>query len=122
MTCKSNCQAAPGTYNKLVTIEKPKSTGYDSDYGTYDLTSSANWEQHARAYAKVETRGGREFFQASKVHADLSHLWETPSTGKVRAATPKMRLIWNNRVFQILSVQDKDEDRRVVEISTKEVV
>jgi len=122
MTCKSNCQASPGTYNKLVTIEKTKSTGYDSDYGTYDLSSDTNWEQHTKAYAKVQTRGGREFFQASKVHTDVSHLWEMQSTAKVRAATPKMRLIWNSRVFQILSVQDKDEDRRVVEISTKEVV
>lgn len=122
MTCKSNCQAAPGTYSKLVTIEKPKSTGYDSDYGTYDYTDSTNWEEHTQAYAKVQTRGGREFFQASKVHADVSHLWETQSTAKVRAAKPRMRLTWDGRVFQILSVQDKDEDRRTVEISTKEVV
>lgn len=122
MTCKSNCQSSPGTYSKLITIEKPKTTGYDSDYGTHDLSSNTNWEQHTKAYAKVSTRGGREFFQASKVHSDVTHLWEVQSTAKVRTATPDMRLKWDDRTFQILSVLDKDENRRVAEISTKEVV
>ena len=107
---------------KLVTIEKPKTTGYDSDYGTHDLSSDTVWEDHTKAYANVQTRGGREFFQASKVHADVTHLWEVASTAKTRSTTPEMRLKWNDRTFQILSVQDKDEDRRTVEISTKEVV
>ena len=122
MTCKSNCQTAPGSRTKLITIEKPKTTGFDANYGTHDLSSDASWEQHTKAYANVLTRGGREFFQASKVHADLSHLWEVASTAKTRSATPEMRLTWNDRTFQILSVLDKDEDRRTVEISTKEVV
>lgn len=121
MTCKGECRG-PGYYQKLITIEKLKTTGLDDDYGTLDETNSANWEQHTKAYARVVTRGGREFHQASQVHADLSHLWEVPSSAKVRAITPEMRINWNGRIFQILSAQDKDENRQYSEISTKERV
>lgn len=121
MSCKGNCRG-PGYYQKLITIEKLKTTGLDDDYGTLDQTLDASWETHTKAYARLYTRGGREFYQANQNHADLSHLWEVPDSSKVREITPKMRINWNGRIFQILSAQDKDENRQYTEISTKESV
>lgn len=122
MKCGDNCKTSPAHYSKLITIQKPKATGQDEDYGKLDLSLDSSWEQHTKAYAKVLTKGGREFFQASQVRADLSHMWEVPSSGKVRETTTTMRIKWNDRTFQILASYDKDENRRTHIIETKEKV
>ncbi len=125
MSCKGKCRTSPGSYPLLVTIEKPKTSadGATVDAGGHiDYSLDANWQEHTKAYAKVSTRGGREFFHAAKVHAELSHLFEVPDSDKIRSIGPEMRINWSGRKFNILSAQDKDESRRVSEISTKEAV
>lgn len=122
MTCKGNCKTAPGYYSKLVTIQKLKTTATVDASGHIDPTDSTNWETHTKAYAKVYTKGGREFYRAANIDAEASHMWEVASSSKVRAITPDMRLKWNDRYFNIVSVQDKDESRITAEIVTKEDV
>ena len=125
MGCNGKCKHGPGMYPNLVTIEKPKTATDGATVnaaGHIDYSLDANWQEHTKAYAKIQTRGGREFFQASKNHAELSHLFEVPDSTKVRSSGPEMRINWSGRKFNILSVQDKDEARRYSEISTKEAV
>jgi SPP1 family predicted phage head-tail adaptor len=122
MNCKGEC-SGPGRYNKLVTIQKIKTGATaNTSTGKIDKSLDSNWTTHANAYCSVSTGAGREFYRASQVHADLTHLWETRSTVSLRSTTPEMRIQWDGRTFEIISSMDKDEARETHQITTKEVV
>lgn len=71
-------------------------------------------------WAENKSQSGREFYQARKVHADITHLWEVPWSQSAAAVTTEMQLVFNSRTMEILSVINVDEDDRVVRISARE--
>lgn len=108
-------------YDKKVTIKHL--TGQTPDaHGQVDQTVEANWSQYAKAFCKVQTKGGREFWKVQQVNADVSHVWRTQWSKTMQNVTPDMRLVFEGLTYEILSVQDVDMDHVEIEIQTKRAV
>ncbi len=77
-----------------------------------------SWTTVAKLWAAVADISGREYFQAQAVQSEVT------TRIKIRyrtGITPSMRVLYDSRVFAILSVIDKDERHRVIELMCKEV-
>lgn len=107
-------------YDKKVTIEQFSGTA--DAMGHVDTTDASNWQMYTTSYAKVQSKGGREFWKIDQVSADVSHVWTCPYSSELAAATPDMRLIWDSTTYEILSVIDIDLAHEEVEIQTRRAV
>lgn len=112
-----NCRGKK-VFDKIATIQKPVYDNKDSLNKT-DLENPANWKTHCRIYCSCKTGSGREFFSAEQNHADVSHVWTTPSSPLIRQITPDMRLIYNGVTHEIISAIDVDEAQQDFIIATK---
>lgn len=119
----SQCESMP-SYRYTVTVQSPSGTpGAD---GQVDLTLDANWTTEGTIKVNFASKSGREFINAQKVTANQSHTLETPSTGFSRTIQPSWRLRYTDgdsvtHKYQITSVVDVDEMRKIVRIECTEV-
>jgi len=107
----------PGDYNCPIVVESLSGTA--DSFGHVDTTDSANWSRLTTAWAKVQTKGGREFWKVDRVEADVSHVWRCPYSATLATATPDMRLVYSSTNHEIVSVIDIDEAHEVIEIQTR---
>jgi SPP1 family predicted phage head-tail adaptor len=101
-------------FNVEITIQQDTGTGKDS-YGQH----IEDWTAFLTTPAAMFTTGGRELYAAQKVNAETSavfKLWYVPEI------TPLMRIKYGCRIFNILSVNNENEQNRFLLISAKEVV
>lgn len=64
------------------------------------------WVDIATVWASVEPLTGREYFQMQQINTEIS----TKVTMRFKAGvTVKMRLIYNNRIFEIISLINTEE-------------
>ncbi len=117
MTCKTS----PGYYSKLVTIQKPGTTGRDAA-GHIDLSVAANWDDVTKAYCRVMPQNGREFYRAQQTEANITHLIEMPYSNKTAAIDPSYRLKMSSRYLNVISAINVDEMNRVIRASCIEAV
>jgi SPP1 family predicted phage head-tail adaptor len=99
--------------NRRVTIQS-KSGSQDS-YGQPGET----WSDIVTVSASIITTGGREFYAAQKLNAEIS------AVIKIRYRTGldvKMRVKYGERYFSILSIADPEERHEELLLSCKEVV
>lgn len=113
-------KACTDRYSKRIELQRLNGTADAA--GHVDNTADANWDHYVSAYARVQTRGGREFWKVQQVTADVSHVWTCPYGSRLAAATPDMRLRYQGSTYQILSVVDIDEAHETVEIQTRKAV
>ena len=73
----------------------------------------------ATVWASIEPLSGRELFQAQQVQAEVTHRVRMRYLAGV---TAKMKGYYGTREFQILSVANRDERNRELEIMCKELV
>lgn len=104
-------------YDKLIRVERLAGTA--DAHGHIDNTADANWATHGNSYARVQSKGGREFWKVQQVNADVSHVWWVPYSSEMASATPDMRLINEGKTYEILSVIDIDLAHQQVEIQTR---
>ena len=109
-----------GEYIQSITIEQLSGTA--DAHGFVDNTDDTNWSEYVTAFARVQSKGGREFWKVDKVEADISHVWWCPWNKTIAAATPDMRLIHEEATYEILSVIDIDMAHEEVEIQTRRAV
>lgn len=107
--------------DKSITIQRVVGTTADA-HGQVDKTTDANWGAYTRTFAKVQTKGGREFWKIQQVNADVSHVWNCQYSKTLAAATPDMRLSHEGKIYEILSVIDIDEAHEEIEIQTRRAV
>lgn len=86
-----------------------------SDYADVQRT----WQDVATLWASVEPLAGREFFVNREMQGEL--------TARVRlryraGVTPKMRLLYDGRVFEIQSVMNVGEDGVELELMCAEAL
>jgi SPP1 family predicted phage head-tail adaptor len=102
-----------GRLRHRVTIQE-----YTESQNTYgEVTKS--WVDFATVWAAMEPARGREFWESQQINA------ETTSTVVLRylaGVKPEMRVLYDGRVFQILSVINPDERNRELQLRVKEVV
>jgi len=97
-----------GRRDKRVTIEQPIETR-----GTDFLDPQNDWETFADVWAAVEPLSGREFLQNREQQTDY--------TVRVRTlyfpgVNNKMRIVYRDEIFQILSVIDPLEQHEELEL------
>jgi len=100
-------------YNRRIGIQS-KSITYDS----YNQPIET-WSELTGIWASIVTTGGNELYVAQKLNS------ATQAVFKVRygnAVTVLDRIVYNNRIFEILSINDVDEAHIELQISAKEVV
>lgn len=107
-------------FDKKIRIERLSGTA--DAHGHVDNTTESNWTQHATGWAKVISKGGREFWKVQQVNADVSHVWTVQYSKAVAAATPAMRLIHDGLTYEIMSVVNVDLNNNYVEIQTRRAV
>lgn len=107
-------------YDKRVTLQDMTATA--DAHGHVDTTSDDNWATYTETYAAVQSRGGREFWKVDQVAADVSHVWHCPYGKKLAAATPDMRIKYDETIYEILSVIDIDMAHEEIEIQTRRAV
>ncbi len=102
-----------GRLNQKITIEQVTESRTGS--GAVQET----WNAFATVWASVEPLNGREYFQAQQETATV--------TTRIRirylaGVTPKMRVNYDNRIFDIESVIDVNERHRELVLMCKERV
>lgn len=76
------------------------------------------WAEHKKAWARVIDLSGSEAEQGGKVDATATHRFNI----RHNDVTPKDRIIWKGRIFNIVKVMDVHEKQRELNIETVEDV
>jgi SPP1 family predicted phage head-tail adaptor len=107
-------------YDQKIIIKKLSGTA--DAHGFIDNTDAANWSELCASYAKVQSKGGREFWKIDRVNADVSHVWFCPYSKALHAATPDMQLIHEGVIYEISSVVNVNLANQEIQIQTKRAV
>lgn len=78
-----------------------------------------SWAEYATVWASIEPIRGKEFWDSQQVNAEI--------TGKIKlrylsGITSKMRVKYETRIFEILSVINPGEKNRELQLMVKESV
>jgi SPP1 family predicted phage head-tail adaptor len=102
-----------GKLDKKVLIQV-KTEGQDT-FGEPNTT----WATTATTYANINPLVGKEFFSAQQNESQISH---DVTIRYRRGVKPKMRISYNDRVFEIHTVIDFEEKREWLFLKCREVV
>jgi SPP1 family predicted phage head-tail adaptor len=79
------------------------------------------WETFKRCRAAMEPLSGNEFFAAQATQANVTgRIWVRYLDGK--GVTPKMRVLWGDRVYEISSVINYKERNKFLQLMVDEDV
>ncbi len=101
-----------GALRHPIVIEEVTSEARDAVGGV-----TPTWTTFASPWSAVQSGAGREFFAAKERHGTISHLF---IIRQLDGITPKMRVSFDGRVFDILSAINVDERDRATHIATIE--
>ena len=102
-----------GRLRHRVTIQN-----YTESQNTFGETTKT-WADYATIWAAIEPVKGREFWESQQVNAEIT----TKITMRYLAGVkPKMRVLDDNRIFEIDSVINVDERNRELQLLVKENV
>jgi SPP1 family predicted phage head-tail adaptor len=77
------------------------------------------WSTYANAQASIDPVSGREYFAAQTTQADVTH---RISLRYLAGITPKMRVKYGSRIFDILSVININERNRELQLMCRESI
>ena len=77
------------------------------------------WNDIVTTWASINPISGREYYQAETINSDLTH--------KVRlryrkGITPDMRILYNGRIFYIVSVINEYEKNTILQLMCRELI
>jgi len=102
-----------GQLRHYVVVEQPASPVVRSASGAVVKT----WQAFATVWARVEPIGGRERFGSSEFAKELTH---RVTIRALIGLTSDMRIKLGTRAFDILSVTDRDERGRMMQLECRE--
>jgi SPP1 family predicted phage head-tail adaptor len=102
----------PGQFNRRITIQSNVET--KDDLGQIENS----WQDSHLVWAMIKTVQGREYFEAASTQNENTVRFVIRY---VKGINPHMRILYNDRVFEILSVINDDERNKTLTILTKEV-
>lgn len=105
--------ALAGELRHLVTIQRVAETNED------DGTVSRSWATLTTRYANILPMRGKEFFEAQALGGKVTHKMQMHS---VSGITPKDRITFDSRTFNIEFVIDLEERGVMQELMCHEVV
>lgn len=103
-----------GPMRKRVAIQT--ATRPRDDYGE----PIPSWSTDATVWASIEPLNGRELVSAQQQHAETTHrvrMRFQPGT----TVTAQKRLLFGSRIFEIISVINHKEKKRMLELLCKEI-
>lgn len=108
-----------GKFDKRVSIlEKNEDADQLNEYGHFPNV----WAVKFQRWANFETAGGREFQQQDQVQAEVTHRIILRSDSGTRTITPKHRVQFKNRIFELTKAVDVNEGLMEVALDCKELV
>lgn len=105
----------PGEYRHIITIQKK--TGAQNEYGE----ETEDWVDYITTRAGIYPVSGKEFFSADATRAEITHkvnMRYIPG----KEITPDMRVKFQDRYFQILSVINFQEKNVEYQLMCKELI
>ena len=103
-----------GSLHRRVTIEQVTET----KNSTTGIITKA-WTTFGKLWMSVEPTAGKEGFSSETRFGEVTHLFKSRYLADV---TPKMRLNYDSRTFDIVSALDKNDRRRGLDILATERV
>ena len=104
-----------GRLNKLITIQQSTQTR-DAHGGNVD-----SWGTYAVRMASIVPMNGREYFTARQEASEVSHRVRIRYDSTAGATTPKMRILYGSRVFDIESVINPKEANKEIVMMCREL-
>jgi SPP1 family predicted phage head-tail adaptor len=105
-----------GRLRKRLDLETPNTVA-----DTFGETPLEPWTLVTTLWGSVEPISGRERLMAEQVQGEITHRIKVRYVAAY-LPTPVMRFTYADRHFQILSVANRDERNRELEIMCKELV
>lgn len=115
----SRCVRNPGEYDRLITIERLKPNQAQDVAGHYRESLDSSWETYAKAYAKITTKGGREFWKINRVEDTVDTVFHCLYSKEMDTVTTKMRVRYRDKVYNILSAINVDLSDQEIEIQSR---
>lgn len=107
----------PGDLKERIKICEPTySTG---DYGDDVLNPPEDWNVIATIWAAYRDLSGREFFAARQTNTEITGEFKIRYRADIK---PSYKIVWGNRVLDIVSPRDIDGKKQWLYINVKEVV
>lgn len=120
MTCKP-CRTERPLRNRI-TIQQVKDDATADANNEVDHTDDDNWETYASRNAAFQSLSGSERFASDMIQAGQTHRIWLRSDPTTRAITPRMRVSFDSRKFNILAAVDVNEERQWVRLDVAEAV
>ena len=82
-----------------------------NEYNEVEKRHDSEWEIVARAYCKLETKGGREVLRAQQVHAEVNAIVEVDWTAELDCMTAdrRIRVFKPNRSSETFEIKYKED-------------
>jgi len=78
----------------------------------FGAVSGQTWHPFCYMWASIEPLSGREYFAAAQAQSEVSHKITMRYKSGIK---PHYRILWNDRVFDILSILNiREENRELV--------
>ena len=90
-------------------------TESQNSYGEVTKT----WEDYATVWASIEPIRGREFWESQQINAEVT---AKITIRYLAGVTPKMRVKYEARIFEIISVINPEERNKDLQLMVKESV
>lgn len=103
----------PGRLNKKITLQKLNS--FRNEYG--ELNNE--WQNTKKVWAEIKPLTGKSFFSVRQVNSEVSH---SIIIRYIENIQPDMRILYQDRVFDILYIIDFSEKHRMLQLMCKELV
>lgn len=104
-----------GSLNRRITVQS-----YTTTVNAYGEPIKS-WSTYAQRWAAVEPLLGREYWAAQQVVAENSVRFRMRHDATTSAITPKMRVSYDSRTFDINSVINVKEQSKEIVLMTTEV-
>ena len=98
----------PGKLNKRITFQLQDLDSEDEE-----------WEDIATTWANINPISGKEYYSAETINSDLTHKIRLRYR---RGITPDMRILYNGRIFYIVSVINEYEKNTMLRLMCRELI
>ena len=98
----------PGKLNKRITFQLQDLDSEDED-----------WKDIATTWANINPISGKEYYSAETINSDLTHKIRLRYR---RGITPDMRILYNGRIFFIVSVINEFERNSILQLMCRELI
>jgi SPP1 family predicted phage head-tail adaptor len=105
----------PGDLRQRIRIEKKHEPVAQGSFGE----QSPAWDLVAEVWASPEAMRGQEYLESRRLQADVD--WRIRIRYR-EGITPAMRVVYGEKVFNIISVIDVKERHREMQLMCKELI